>query len=255
MIDHLRLKTAIRMTTAQKFEYKTNGYNTPWDPTTSITAYFTQLDRFQVSLGDRGIATSDQEKTMAAGAQMWQSEMFTEDQMVAWENRTSATQTWTELQTYFTEKWLERKQYSATTAKQSRLKEAALQAQEAAAAEEEGETQAMLFAMLQDQHTKQIAKMEATNKANMEAMMEKMNALVTANATRQPDKENTPPGGNVKPPGGGGDKAKKPRRKKTLCPNCKCFAMHKPELCYELEANKAKRYPGWKSVFAAAPST
>jgi hypothetical protein len=27
MIDHLLLKTAIRMTTAQKFEYKTNGYN------------------------------------------------------------------------------------------------------------------------------------------------------------------------------------------------------------------------------------
>ncbi len=170
--------------------------------------------------------------------------MFTEDQIVAWENRTSATQTWTELQTYFTEKWLERKQYSATTAKQSRFKEAALQAQEAAAAEEEGETQAMLFAILQDQHTKQIAQMEATNKANMEAMMEKMNALVTANATRQPDKVNIPPGGNIKPPGGGGDPAKKPRRKKALCPNCKCFGMHKPELCYELEASKANRYPG-----------
>jgi hypothetical protein len=119
MINHLRLKTAIRMTTVQKFEYKTTRYTNPWDPTTSITAYFTQLDRFQVSLGDRGIATSDQEKTMAAGAQMWQSKMFTEDQMVAWENRTSATQTWAALQTYFTEKWLERKQYSATTAKQS----------------------------------------------------------------------------------------------------------------------------------------
>ncbi len=206
-----------------------------------------------MSLRDRGIATSDQEKTMAAGAQMWQSEMFTEDQMVAWENRTRATQTWTDLQTYFTEKWLERKQYSATTAKQSRFKEAALHAQEAAAAEEEGETQAILFAMLQDQHTKQIAKMEATNKANMEAMMEKMNALVAANATRQPDKENIPPCGNVKPPGGGGGgPAKKPRKKKALCPSCKCFTMHKPELCYELEANKEKRYPGWKSVFAAA---
>jgi hypothetical protein len=84
MIDHLRLKTAIRMTTAQKFEYKTNRYNNPWDPTTSITTYFTQLDCFQVSLGDRGIAPSDQEKTMAAGAQMWQSKMFMEDQMVAW---------------------------------------------------------------------------------------------------------------------------------------------------------------------------
>jgi hypothetical protein len=62
MIDHLCLKTAIRMTTAQKFEYKTNGYNNPWDPTTSITAYFTQLDPFQVSLRDRGIATSNQKK-------------------------------------------------------------------------------------------------------------------------------------------------------------------------------------------------
>jgi hypothetical protein len=58
MIEHLHLKTAIRMTTAQKFEYKTNGYNKPWDPTTIITAYFTHLDRFQVSLGDRGITTS-----------------------------------------------------------------------------------------------------------------------------------------------------------------------------------------------------
>jgi hypothetical protein len=172
--------------------------------------------------------------------------MFTEDQMVAWENRTSAMQMWAALQTYFTEKWLERKQYSATTAKQSRFKEAALQAQEAAAAEEEGETQAMLFAMLQDQHTKQITQMEATNKA-------KMNALVASNATRQthqPDKENAPPSGNVKPPGS--ERVKKPRKKKTLCPNCKCFVLHKPNLCYELEANKAARYPGWKSVFAAA---
>jgi len=117
----------------------------------------------------------------------------------------------------------------------------------------------MLFAMLQDQHTKQIAHMEATNKANMEAMMEKMNALIASNITRQthqPDKENTPPGGNVKPPGGGGgEQAKKPKMKKALCPNYKCFALHKPELCYELEANKAKRYPGWKSIFAEAPTT
>jgi hypothetical protein len=79
MIDHLRLKTAIRMTTAQKYEYKTNGYNTPWDPKMSMTAYFLLPDCFQVLLGNRGIATSNKEKTMAARAQMWQSEMFTED--------------------------------------------------------------------------------------------------------------------------------------------------------------------------------
>jgi hypothetical protein len=104
------------MTTAQKHEYRTTGYNNPWDPTTSITVYFTQLDPFQVSLGDHGIAASKQEKTMAVGAQMWNSKMFTKDQMVAWENKTRAQQMWAAFQTYFTNKWLERKQYSATTA-------------------------------------------------------------------------------------------------------------------------------------------
>jgi hypothetical protein len=78
MLDHLPQKMAIRMTTAQKYEYKSAGFNAPWDPTMSITAYFTSLDRFQISLGDRGIATSNAEKTMAAGAQMWNSEMFTD---------------------------------------------------------------------------------------------------------------------------------------------------------------------------------
>ncbi len=46
MINHLCLKMAIKMTTAQKHEYKTMGYNNLWDPTTSITAYFTQRNHF-----------------------------------------------------------------------------------------------------------------------------------------------------------------------------------------------------------------
>ncbi len=125
---------------------------------------------------------------------MWQSKMFTEDQMVAWENKPAAQQTWAALQAYFTEKWLERKQYSATTAKQSRFKDAALLAQETAAAKEERELQAMLFAMLQ----------------------------------------------------------KQPQKQKAHCPHCKKFVLHKPDNCTKLEANKDKRWPGWKSVHAIA---
>ena len=117
MIHHLCLKTAIKMTTVQKHEYRTTGYNNLWVPTNSITTYFTQLNRFQVSLGDHRIATSKEEITMVAGVQMWNSEMFTEDQMVAWDTKTVAQQTWAALQTYFTDKWLERNQFSATTVK------------------------------------------------------------------------------------------------------------------------------------------
>ena len=194
---------------------------------------------------------------MAAGAQMWNSEMFTEDQMVAWENKTAVQQMWAALQTYFTNKWLERKQYSATTAKQSRFKEAALLAQETAAAEEEGELQAMLFAMLQKQHNKQITAMTAMNKANMDAMMDQMNSLVAGRGDdrhtpiQQTDKENTPPGGNTRPPTNS-DRNKKPRKQKAICPHCKTFVLHKFENCYELEANKEKRWLGWTSVHATS---
>jgi hypothetical protein len=118
----------------------------------SIMAYFTGLDKFQISLTDRGISTSIKEKAMVAGARMWKSKMFTEDQMVSWENRPAVEQPWTNLQTYFTEKWLKRRQDSAAIAKQSRFKEAALAVQEQVAATEEGKTQAMMFALLQEQH-------------------------------------------------------------------------------------------------------
>jgi hypothetical protein len=142
-------------------------------------------------------------------------------------------------------------------AKQSRFKEAALLAKETAAAKEEGKTQAVLFAMLQDQHMKQIVQMEAMNKSNMDAMMERMNTLVAAGGARQAhqlDKESTPPGRKNVIPLGSGDQVKKPRQKKALYPNCKCFLMHKPAGCYKLKANKASHYPGWKLMFAA-PAT
>ncbi len=222
MINHFCLKTAIRMTTAQKYKYKTMGYNTPWDPTTSITAYFTHLGHFQISLGDQGIATSNNEKTMAAGAQMWQSKMFSEDQMVVWENRAVANQTWPNLQAYFTEKWLKRKQYLATTAKQSQFKEAALLAQETAAAKEEGETQVMLFAMLQEQQDKQMETVAATNKANMDTMIEQMSTMLAVGGSRRNNgKENAPPAANNNVPGG--DETKKPKQKRICAPAARCL--------------------------------
>jgi hypothetical protein len=70
MIQHLCEKMAIKITTSQKFEYKAEGYGKQWDPTTSITAYFIGLDKFQTSLADRGIVTSIKEMTMVVGARM-----------------------------------------------------------------------------------------------------------------------------------------------------------------------------------------
>jgi hypothetical protein len=79
MMQHLCEKTAIKMTTSQKFEYKAEGYGKQWDPATSITAYFTSLNKFQTYLADHGITTSIKKMTMVAGRRMWESKMFTKD--------------------------------------------------------------------------------------------------------------------------------------------------------------------------------
>jgi hypothetical protein len=178
MILHLCKKTAINMTPSQKFKYKAEGYEEQWDPTTSITAYFTGLDKFQTSIANHSIATSIKEMMMAVGTRMWESEMFSKDQMVAWENKTAAQQTWQNLQDYFTGKWLEQRQYSQATAKHLRFKDAVLTAQELAAAEEERKTTTMMFTLLQEQHKTQLESMAAANKQAIDTMFECMNALI-----------------------------------------------------------------------------
>jgi hypothetical protein len=171
--------------------------------------------------------------------------MFTKDQMVVWENKPTANQTWDNLQTYFTEKWLKRHQYLAATAKQSCFKEAVLAAQEQASAEEEGETQAMMFTLLQDQHTSQLEAMAMVNKATMDAMMERMNAILRGGGGRTSgrNKENTPSSTNANR--GSNNEAIKIKHKKKLCPHCNMFVFHKPDRCYEQDANKDKQWVGW----------
>jgi hypothetical protein len=104
--------------------------------------------------------------------------MFTEDQMVAWENKPAAQQTWQALQDFFTEKWLECRQYSQAMAKHSRFKDPALSAQEMVAAEGEGETTAMMFALLQEQHRSQMETLAAANQQTMDVMLEQMNIII-----------------------------------------------------------------------------
>jgi len=85
-------------------------------------------------------------------------------------------------------------------AKHLQFKDAAFAAQETAAAEEEGETSPMMFALLQEQHRAQLEAMATANQKATDAMFEWMNAIVTGNVKGGPaDKENTPPGGNVSP--------------------------------------------------------
>ncbi len=172
---------------------------------------------------------------------MWESEMFAEDQLILWDNQPDAQKTWQALQDYFTAKWLERRQFSQAMAKHSRFKDAALAAQELAAAEEEGEASAMMFALLQEQHKTQMDALATANQRAMKVMFEKMNAIIGTQGLLA-DKENNPPASNTPVNSNGGAK-----RAKKKCPNCGRLVFHKPTACLELETNAGKCWAGWKS--------
>jgi hypothetical protein len=124
------------------------------------------------------------------------------------------------------------------TAKYSQFKDAALTAQEQAVAEEEGKTTATMFELLQEQHKHQMEAMAASSQKAMDAMMERMNALVAGHG-KVTDKENTPP---VKDNVHSGTRGTKRNKKK--CIYCGKHVFHKSVDCYKLEANASKRWTG-----------
>jgi hypothetical protein len=104
--------------------------------------------------------------------------------------------------------------------------------------------QAIIFALLQDQHKLQLEAMAVRNKTTIDAMMEPMNAILEGGSGRRSkrDTENTPPSTNANK--GGNNKAKKVKRKMKLCPHCNLLVFHKPIRCYKLDVNNGKRWFG-----------
>ncbi len=131
------------------------------------------------------------------------------------------------------------------TAKQSQFKDAALAAQELAAAEKEGKTTAMMFALLQEQHKAQLKAMIA-NKQAMDAMVEHMNLLIAGQGNAADKPTATIPNSNT------GTASNTTNCWKKVCTNCGKLVFHKPQTCYKLESNASKRYPGWKSSKVAS---
>jgi hypothetical protein len=119
-------------------------------------------------------------------------------------------------------------------------KDAALAAQELAAAAEEGKPTAMIFALLQEQHKAQLEAMAAANKQTMDVMLERMNALIAGHGKAADMPTATVPNSNT------GQAPNTANHKKKVNTNCRKLVYHKQQTCYELESNASKRYPGWK---------
>ena len=268
MMEHLRKKTCIKMTTLEKDRYKTSGYSAQWDTTRNIALYWKSLDEHTVRLKARNIATSEAEKVTAAVARMWESGFFTEEALIKWEKMESDAQTWEAAQKYFSDLYHDHKQYSQATSKKARFqtRDQLNNIKEAKEEAAEKDDAAMMFAMMQEQHQEQMNQMRESNKAALEmaqnsmkemaAMMKAMNGRGNEKAS---DKENASPNvdANVKKEHEERAKAKRaalgPKKEmysyanRKVCTNCNQLVQHYPKDCFELDANKAARPKDWKS--------
>ena len=82
MVQHIREKKCIKMTTLDKANFNKDGYNTPWDNTTDINICWKYIGDLTKQLNTRDIATSDDEMFRIAVAQMWESNYFIEEILI-----------------------------------------------------------------------------------------------------------------------------------------------------------------------------
>jgi hypothetical protein len=98
-----------------------------------------------------------------------------------------------------------------------------------------------MFALLQDQHKAQLEAMAAANKQAMDAMLERMNALIVGQGKAADKVTATIPNSNK------GQASNTTNLKRKVCVTCKKLIFHNPQTCYELESNASKRCTEWKS--------
>ena len=246
MFEHLYNKTAVKMTEKDKQDYLNEGYATNWDGSGDLQAYFAEIDRFELTLPDRGLDVPTGRKVLAVGAMMWDSGQFTSKQMHTWENKPPVDKTWDNIKDYFTQQWQEQQAYNKMTAKQSAFKEAAMLAKEAEVAEQN----AQIFVLMQTQHDEQMKKI-VESMAKMQTQYEGL--------LKQKNNENHNPNVPILPgivPGKPkrlvllGIKPTERKTERSKCTNCQRWGWHKDADCLELEANKAKRPDGYKPAAA-----
>ena len=79
----------------------------------NILTYFKRIDNFARLLKERKIDGHNNAKKMpVAVSMMWSSVVFTEDQMVDWEDKAEGDKTWATAQAYFTTKWQSRQAFT-----------------------------------------------------------------------------------------------------------------------------------------------
>jgi hypothetical protein len=220
----------------------------PWDQTENLLSYFKKLDLAQEAMTKAHVPCEDIAKAIQAGSQMAASGLYSELQIIEWEEKSHTDKTWANLKTYFTKLYKSKMQYSKSEARRTGFDSANAMQQ---AKDQAIEAQLSHFMeTVSTTHTEEINEIREENKTltdltekfmgqmkTQQRLLDKMAKQLDTNTNKdrtpliagdQKDKENVPL-----------------QRQRHECPTCKIMCFHKKENCPE--TNEAKRWPGWST--------
>ena len=170
MLAHLQTQ-CLALTTREKTQ-KLKDVQRKWDHDEDVKTFFTKLDKLSDELKDEyGIDWPTDLKINHAVEQMYESNQFTQDNMMDWEDKPDANKTWVHCQSYFGKLYDKNQRYKPNDSPRSQGYESAANVEEAR------ETQSDRLAT----NLRQVASAACADKEHMQMMTdqhEKMLAIV-----------------------------------------------------------------------------
>ena len=109
LLAHIK-STWCKVTTQEKKKAKAQ-LREPWDQVMHIKTYARRLDKNQTLSREVGVGCGDTEKTQIFVEQMYECDMFTEAEMIEWEEEDEADKTWALAKTFFGDLYIKKRSY------------------------------------------------------------------------------------------------------------------------------------------------
>ena len=273
MLNHLESQ-CLALTSRDK-EDKLSEMKQKWNQDDDITIFFNNLEQSEEELNDDyEIEYPIHLKILHAIKEMKDSNVFTEEQIMDWEDKEEEDKTWVHLQNYFGKLWKRRQRYAGSNARKHGYESAAAATEAAAASASEAASEAQdrlatnlremaVAATADKEHIQQMSdhhndmlKLVQQQQATIEKQASSIEKLTAQNSDliKIVGKHRAkPPAANAAATGAGAAAAAKAANdgERRVPPKCGvCGARHPTKSCWELEANADKRPPNWKSRFA-----
>ena len=114
MLDHLEQQCLAL--TARDMKTKMKDVNLPWDRDDDIETYFVKVNNLEEDLQENYcMEWPTSMKITQAEDEMYRSNMFSEGELMAWEEKPRADKTWVHPRTYFKDRWTATMRYQGNT--------------------------------------------------------------------------------------------------------------------------------------------